>query len=359
MALVVVVALFLVACAGTATPDGTAGDTTPTANVSPTSLAPGLPALPRVTVFGDSTALMSSWGMLVEYERTGRAEFVVGFTGLGCSVVRTPERRIADEVVRDDVTCEDWPNVWQGVLDDARPDVAVVQTGSWDVADRRVPGDDLWRGPGDPVYDAYAQSELLAAVDLLSAGGTAVVWLTSPIPGAAAYESPRVQVFDPAPRHERFNALVERLPALRPGKVEVVDLAGWVASQPPEEDARLRPDGVHFTHDASVDVCQRYLCDAVLVAARSLRPGPPPTGAASTTVPSSAPQLSVPRATEPDSRARARAVLVGQLLPDAGIAAARAGWRVRVDADDTFDSMPRTDDELVLWWRTGVVNDVR
>jgi hypothetical protein len=313
-----------------------------------------------VTVFGDSTALMSSGGMLVEYERTGRAEFVVGFTGLGCSVVRTPERKIADDIVHDDVTCEDWPNVWRGVLDDARPDVAVVQTGSWDVADRKVPGDDQWRGPGDPIYDAYATSELLAAVDVLSAGGTVVVWLTSPAPGAAAYESPQVQVFDPAPRHRRFNELVGQLPVLRPGKVAVVDLASWVASQPPGEDARLRPDGVHFTHDASVDVCQRFLCDAVLDAARALRPGPPPPATSTRpTGPSSDGARLVPGPAEPDSRARARDALVGQLLPDAGIAAARAGWRVRVDADDTFDSTPRADDELVLWWWTGVVNDVR
>lgn len=300
--------------------------------------------------------------MLVEYERTGRAEFAVGFTGLGCSVVRTPERKIADEVVQDDPTCEDWPDVWSQAQADARADVAVVQTGSWDVADRIVPGDDRWRGPGDPVYDAYAQAELLAAVDTLAADGTAVVWLTSPVPGAAAYESPQVQVFDPAPRHRRFNELVQQLPALRPGKVQVVDLAAWVAEQPADEDARLRPDGVHFTHDASVEVCQRYLCDAVLAAAHELRPGPPGARAPSTpptTAQTGDEVLVVPGPGQPDARAAARAALVNQLLPAAGIAAARAGWRVRVDADETFDAVPAADDELVLWWWTGVVNDVR
>ena len=196
---------------------------------------------------------------------------------------------------------------------------------------------------------------MTAAVDVLSANGAAVVWLTSPVPGAAAYESPKIQAFDPAPRHVRFNELVEQLPALRPGKVTVVDLATWVGSQSLDEDARLRPDGVHFTHDASVEVCQRYLCDVILQSARELQPGPP----SDRTPPTTAPLPTIPGPTVPGGRAQARAQLVGMFLPDAGIAASRAGWRVRVDADDTFDATPNADDELVLWWWTGVVNDVR
>ncbi len=316
---------------------------------------PGLPAVPRITMFGDSTALMTSWGLLTELTRTHRAEFVEGFTGLGCSVVRTPERRIAGDVASDDPTCDNWANVWKGEIDTDQPDVVVVQTGSWDVADRKLPGEDEWRSPGDPKFDAYALSEMIAAVDLLSSNGAAVVWLTSPVPGAAAYESPKVQEFDPAPRHVRFDQLVEQLPAIRPGKVTVIDLAGWMAGQSAEEDARLRPDGVHFSHDASVEVCQRYLCDAILGAARELQPGPPPDR----TPPTTAPIAPIPGPSVPGAREQARAQLVGQFLPDAGVAAAQAGWRVRVDADDTFDSTPNSDDELVLWWWTGVVNDVR
>ena len=126
---------------------------------------------------------------------------------------------------------------------------------------------DEWRGPGDPLFDAFALSEMLAAVDLLSSTGAAVVWLTSPAPGAVAYKSRAVQAFDPAPRHQRFDELVRQLPGLRPGKVVAVDLAAWMADQSLEEDLRLRPDGIHFSHDASTEVCQRYLCDAVLRAA--------------------------------------------------------------------------------------------
>lgn len=347
--------LLLVAAAGCSGSGATATDSSAVASPTTIAPAPGLPAVPRISMFGDSTALMTSWGLLAELERTHRAEFVEGFTGLGCSVVRTAERRIAGEVASEDPTCDNWANVWKGQIEAGEPDIVVVQTGSWDVADRKLPGEDEWRSPGDPKFDAFALSELIAAVDLLSSNGAAVVWLTSPVPGAAAYESPKVQVFDPAPRHLRFDQLVEQLPAIRPGKVAVVDLATWMASQPAEEDARLRPDGVHFSHDASVEVCQRYLCDAILGAAHQLQPGPPPDLTPSTTIPIT----SIPGPAVPGAREQARAQLVGQFLPDAGVAASRAGWRVRVDADDTFDATPSRDDELVLWWWTGVVNDVR
>lgn len=357
--LVAVVAIGLLgatACAGSETDTNASATVTTDAPVETTARPqPGLPAVPRITMFGDSTALMTSWGLLAELDRTRRAEFVEGFTGLGCSVLRTTQRRIADDVEPTDPTCNSWADVWKGELDTNQPDIVVVQTGSWDVADRKLAGEDEWRSPGDPKFDAFALAEMLAAVDLLSSTGAAVVWLTSPVPGAAAYESARVQAFDPGPRHQRFDQLVRQLPGLRPGKVVDVDLAAWMDGLTPDEDAGVRPDGIHFTHDTSVEVCRRYLCDAVLQAAAELRPGPPPTG----TPPTTAPIAPVPGPAAPDGRVQARAQLLGRPLYEAGVAASTAGWRVRVDADFSFDATPNADDELVLWWWTGIVNDAR
>jgi hypothetical protein len=345
----------LAACAGTDLPSSQVTVPAETLVAPTTTPPPGLPTVPRLTMFGDSTALMSSWGLLTELTRTGRAQFVEGFTGLGCAVLRTDTRRIAGEVEDTDPTCNNWATVWQGQLDAGRPDIVVVQTGSWDVADRQLAGDPEWRGPGDPLFDAFALSEMLAAVDMLSAGGAVVVWLTSPAPGAIAYESERVQRFDPAPRHRRLDELIRQLPGLRPSQVAVVDLSAWLAAQSPEEDLRLRPDGVHFEHDTSVDVCVRHLCDAVLRAARELRPGPPPAPR-DTALPAPAP---IVPPTAPGARDQARQALLGLPLYDAGLAASAAGWRVRVDADAVFDQVPVADDQLVIWWWTGYVNDVR
>jgi hypothetical protein len=306
-------------------------------------------------MFGDSTALMTSWGLLTETTRTGRAAFAEGFTGLGCSVLRTAERRIADRVERADATCNNWADVWRSTIETKRPDIVVVETGSWDVADRKLAGEDTWRAPGDATFDAFAMSEMLAAVDLLSSQGAVVVWLTSPAPGAAAYQDPQVRAFDPGPRHQAFNRVIRQLPALRPGVVDVVDLAAWVDQVGPEEDARLRTDGIHFGHDTSIEVCERYLCDAVLARARALKPGPPPASTRSIADAYAA----APGPGAPDGRAGAVTALRGRSLYEAGLAASAAGWRVRVDVDDQFDEVPATPDELVFWAWAGPVSEVR
>jgi hypothetical protein len=345
---VVLALCFASACAGAAS-DGSGN-----ASSATTLPSRGIPAVPVVSMFGDSTALRTSWGLRTEGVRTGRLAFAEGFTGLGCGVLRTSERRIADEVTQVEATCNDWANIWRSTIDARDPDVVVVQSGSWDIADRRLAGEDVWRAPGDATFDAFAMSEMLAAVDLLSSRGASVVWLTSPAPGAAAYADPRVRAFDPAPRHDALNRLIRQLPELRPGAVTVVDLAAWVADIDANEDARLRPDGIHFAYDASGEVCDRYLCDALLTAVRELRSDLAPSATSIAD-----PFQAVPGPTAPDSRARAAAALRGRSLHEAGLAAANAGWRVSVDSDLEFDQEPIAPDVLVLWAWAGPVSEVR
>ncbi|MCU1345886.1 MAG: oatA 5, partial [Acidimicrobiia bacterium] len=128
--------------------------------------------------------------------------------------------------------------------------VAIVQVGPWDVADRRLPGDRAWRHPGDPVYDRYLLGEMNGVLDMFAARGVAVVWLTSPEIESGRADVPRPSnpypESDPA-RMRRFNELLTQAAASRPA-VHVVDLAGHLASLPGGElDPALRPDGVHFT----------------------------------------------------------------------------------------------------------------
>jgi hypothetical protein len=344
----VVALLVVTGCAGVQTEDASRG--------TPSSTLPtrGVPAVPVVAVFGDSTALMTSWGLRTEAVRTSRLAYAEGFTGLGCSVLRTAVRKIADDVSPVDPTCNDWHDIWRTTIDTSDPDVVVVQTGSWDVADRMLAGEDGWRSPGDVIFDAFAMSEMLAAVDLLSARGAAVVWLTSPVPGAAAYADPKVRAFDPAPRHQALNRLIRQLADQRPGVVTVVDLADWIAGVDPQEDARLRPDGIHFAYDTSGEVCDRYLCEEILRAVREQRAGVAPSSTSVAT-----PFAVVPGPEVPDGRAQAVALLRGRTLHDAGLAAANAGWRVRVDSDQEFDRVPAAPDELMLWAWAGPVSDAR
>ena len=231
----------------------------PTTTVDPASL---VPPTPRVAFFGDSTALMTSWGVSAELQASGRGVPVDGFTGLGCSVIRTEQRRVAGKVETSDRSCNNWAVIWKEKLEQNQPTVAVVQTGPWDIADRKLPGEDRWRSPGDPVFDDFLLDEMTAAVDLLSSTGAVVVWLTAPHKGAGTVG---LEIDEDANRRlDRFNELVEQLPQVRPGRAVVVDLAGWVDALAPEEDARLRPDGTHFTEDTSIEVARQFLLPAML-----------------------------------------------------------------------------------------------
>jgi hypothetical protein len=136
--------------------------------------------------------------------------------------------------------------------------------------------------------------------------------------------------------------------------VTVVDLAGWVAAVDAVEDARLRPDGIHFAYDESGEVCVRYLCDALLSSVRAIR-----ADAALSSTSVADPFEAVPGPSAPDGRAEAVAALRGRSLHEAGLAAANAGWRVRVDGDLEFDQEPRAPEELVFWAWAGPVSDVR
>ncbi len=221
---------------------------------------------PRMAIFGDSTALMTGIGVSDWATAGHNADFVDGAAWLGCGIGRGGERRSGKDIGPIPDQCNHWERTWGQKIRDNQPNIAIVQIGPWEVADRKLENDDTWRAPGDPVYDAYLTQEMTLAVDTLSAGGADVIWLTSPPVGAGKGEDAiqiRGQAADPA-RMVRLNQLIEALPAARPGKVHVVDLAGWLAST--GDDQRLRPDGVHFGPDESKEVAKRWLGPTIVTA---------------------------------------------------------------------------------------------
>ncbi|HZA00132.1 MAG TPA: hypothetical protein VE575_15330, partial [Acidimicrobiales bacterium] len=72
---------------------------------------------------------------------------------------------------------------------------------------------------------------------------------------------------------DRLNEIIRDIAGARP-RATAVDLAGYVDRLPPEVDERLRPDGVHFELDRSVEVAEDWLGNAV-VAAIKCDPVPP------------------------------------------------------------------------------------
>jgi peptidoglycan/LPS O-acetylase OafA/YrhL len=242
----------------------------------PSQLAPD--AQIGVTL-GDSTMLRTAWGLSAWGQENGnRLVLTGGSADLGCGVGRGGEvRYLGDEGALKE-QCQRWATTLPEIIAESRErygrvDFAVVQTGPWDVADRKLEGDDEWRHIGDPVYDDYLRDELDAANQLLLDQGVTVVWLTAPhIEAGKNQEPPPSEPYpesDPA-RMDRLNAMIRELADAREGVV-VVDLAAWVAGLPPGEDERLRPDGVHFDLERSVEVAQ-WLAPELMAATRSEDP---------------------------------------------------------------------------------------
>jgi peptidoglycan/LPS O-acetylase OafA/YrhL len=224
--------------------------------------APVRPA--RLGFFGDSTALMTAWGVGTWAGSSQQVVVAGGVASLGCSLAREGVLLNGfSEAEPVKPSCASWPTTWPAEMRDKAIDVAVVQVGPWDVTDRELEGDTAWRKPGDPAYDAELSAEVGAAMDSLSANGGRVVWLTSPVVDLHGHPSS-----DPA-RIGRLNTIIRSEAAMRDG-VRVVDLAGYLRSLPGGEmDARLRPDGVHFTRETATEVATQWLGAQIVAASAS------------------------------------------------------------------------------------------
>jgi len=241
----------------------------------PTTTVPNVPPTARVAFFGDSTATMAAVGFADWLTATGRGGVVPLRPGVGCSLMGGDVMRLGTNRMDVPSVCDDWPTTWAAHIAEHQPSTVVVQLGAWDVQDRQIGGDPTWRAPGDPIYDEMFTARLLEAVDVLSASGARVVWVKAPVPDSGRGDRRPDPAYDAvAPRMEILNDLIARLPALRPGKVRVVDLAAWLGSFDGTE--RLRPDGMHFSRETAAEVAEQFLGPAVLGPDWWNRPEPPP-----------------------------------------------------------------------------------
>ena len=74
--------------------------------------------------------------------------------------------------------CQEWPTLWQTAIERDDPDVAVLLIGAWEVFDVEVDGRRLPFGA--PEHEALLREELSRALEVLGAGRTEVVVLTTP-----------------------------------------------------------------------------------------------------------------------------------------------------------------------------------
>jgi hypothetical protein len=245
------------------------GDAAPTTTVAPatpatdaaaptTTAAIEVPPVPRILTFGDSTALLVALGLRDYQAENGLDSRVGGSVQLGCPVARF-EALQQGRVIPVEGSCRDWGDRWPKVLAEDHADIAQLVTGTWDVADGRMPGASGFAGLGDPATDDFVRSELLAAVDTLSSSGALVVMVLWPEVGSWADDGQPASVvrqMDPA-RMQRMHELQREVAAQRPDTVRILDFAGWFGDR--AQDQSLRADGVHVEESEMLRIYEEWM----------------------------------------------------------------------------------------------------
>jgi peptidoglycan/LPS O-acetylase OafA/YrhL len=213
---------------------------------------------PKLSVFGDS--VMLSIGLLIGSWQHQGAPLTMGQPSveLGCGIARYGKRKVFTvESTKPD--CDSWGATWAGIVRGDHPDMVVVAPGQWELVDHLMRGDSVWRHMGDPTWDAYVKSELLAANDVLASNGALVVWLNVPDYGTVDAErlpAWQRQSHDPA-RVARLNQILAEVVAERPTSARLVDLRSWM--EPRRDDTNLRDDGTHYNWSGQDDMVTDYL----------------------------------------------------------------------------------------------------
>jgi peptidoglycan/LPS O-acetylase OafA/YrhL len=240
--------------------------TTPTTEPGPRTTTPDSPLhrpftdghQPRVLVVGDSVAVslgrgLERWGL-----STHRAA-VWNAARMWCSIGRYAQRPLPTGASQG-AECNSWESRWAQEVQDFDPDTVVVLSTIWEIVDRRLDGWDGWKRLGDPTYDAWLLSEYETAVDVLTARGATVVWMTIPCLRDASAEQ-RALIDD---YNTRF---LPRLVRERP-QVRIYDLAGKVCPDGGFTDSiggidGFRPDGAHFSDSGSDWVASWFMPDVL------------------------------------------------------------------------------------------------
>ena len=238
-------------------PDADSPEATTTTSAATTTTA--APAPPAVAFFGDSIALSLA---LAAHHAPAVADYRLtdGAADIGCGAVLSP-------FPQPEATCPTAPSRWAAAVTDRAIDIPVVMSCQWELVAQRLPGEDVERVIGDPVFDAYLLAGLGQVVDgLRAAGAERVLWVRCPrlslVNGTSFLDGALLSSRDPA-RVDRWNQLLAELDLAR-ADVGVLDLATWVDAR--VDDATVRPDGEHYAYVENTGVAaelSRLVADAV------------------------------------------------------------------------------------------------
>ncbi|HEY8518232.1 MAG TPA: acyltransferase family protein [Candidatus Binatia bacterium] len=224
-------------------------------------LGPPFPEGPlRVLTVGDSIAHNVGIGFARQAKFYGRPVTVWNLAEYGCGIGRWPKPG-----PRRSEVCTDWPQRWRDAVERFRPDLVVIHSGLMDLRNREFPTGT--HAPGDEVFDSWLLGEYQLAVDVTSALGARIVWLTTPCFGRTQ-NSPLIGTGARDPRRVKHlnDVILPTLAAARPDEVTLLDLFARLCpgGRFLEVDPRLgqvRMDSIHLTAAAATDVASWILAE--------------------------------------------------------------------------------------------------
>ena len=242
--------------------------TIPDWSVEPLGPLPELSRPVRIVVVGDSTADAFGAGVVTwaaQNPELAQAQVVVR---LGCGALMGGERLEGTEF-RVEPACERW--IERFVYPEVRrlsPDVVMLLTTGWDVLDHRWE-DGVQRSPFDPVFVERLEADYLAAIDgLIEAGATHVALVRPPI--ADPYWLPEVHDQEDPARYAILYEMFDRIADQHPRTVAIVPLNTWFTAAGIDRDVDIRPDGVHVTPEAALQITEEFLGDRLVRVALEL-----------------------------------------------------------------------------------------
>ncbi len=161
-----------------------------------------------------------------------------------------------------------WLTDWSQEVRQFQPQVSVFLA-RLDIVNRDIGG--KWEHIGDPSYDAYLEYQMTTAVEVLSAGGGKVVFLTTPYYDTGEQPDGQPWPEDNPTRVDEYNAMLRHVAAQHPGVVYVLDL-----NKIADPDGHFQPvidgvpvrytDGIHWTFAGDDWLAPRILPQIALAA---------------------------------------------------------------------------------------------
>jgi hypothetical protein len=191
----------------------------------------------------------------------------------GCGFIRAgtpiPDLSPDGRAYCDGVLDHDLPEA----LHQLAPDVIMMMTTIPDIAPRVF---DPSVGPLSPVdldFVEQARIDYLAITNLILTNSSAhIVWINPPLidPYWMDIDS---EARDPVV-HSAMEVVMGELVTAYPDRVALLDLRTWLEQQGLDQDHSIRPDGIHFGLDGSLEVAKRWLGPALVIeATRTTRAG--------------------------------------------------------------------------------------